>query len=600
MDSTVLSALNDLIFSSSGVWFLIGAILVWFMQAGFAMVETGFTRAKNAGNIIMKNLLDFCLGTIVFILLGAGLLMGEDALFGLVGIPNMGVFTDFAGYDWSTFFFNLVFCATTATIVSGAMAERTKFLSYCIYSLVISAVVYPIEAHWVWGGGWLTQEIAGVFYVDFAGSSLIHMVGGISSFIGALLLGPRRGKYLDKDGNPTLVRKQVKYVRAIPGHNLTVGALGCFILWFCWYGFNGAATSGMTQLAQVLVTTTVAAATGTISTMVFTWVKNKKPDVSMTLNGSLAGLVAVTAGCANVDVVGAFFIGLVAGVLVVVAVEVIDKKVHVDDPVGAIAVHGANGLWGTIAVGLFSTGINPVLDAETGAVLSEQKGLFYGGGFNMLGVQLLGIVCIAAWTIVCMIGLFRLLKHTVGLRVSRIEEIEGLDKHEHGLPSAYADFTPVPLAAEIIEAEGVPAAEPAGVTVTDMSAPAMPAVAESEQSVKMSKVVILTKQSKFEDLKQALNAIGVTGLTVTQVLGCGVQKGAGEYYRGVKMDMDLLPKVKVEVVVSKVPVADVVAAARKALYTGHIGDGKIFVYDVEDVVRVRTGESGYDALQDAE
>lgn len=600
MDSTVLSALNDLIFSSSGVWFLIGAILVWFMQAGFAMVETGFTRAKNAGNIIMKNLLDFCLGTIVFILLGAGLLMGEDALFGLVGIPNMGVFTDFAGYDWSTFFFNLVFCATTATIVSGAMAERTKFLSYCIYSLVISAVVYPIEAHWVWGGGWLTQEIAGVFYVDFAGSSLIHMVGGISSFIGALLLGPRWGKYLDKDGNPTLIRKQVKYVRAIPGHNLTVGALGCFILWFCWYGFNGAATSGMTQLAQVLVTTTVAAATGTISTMVFTWVKNKKPDVSMTLNGSLAGLVAVTAGCANVDVVGAFFIGLVAGVLVVVAVEVIDKKVHVDDPVGAIAVHGANGLWGTIAVGLFSTGINPVLDAETGAVLSEQKGLFYGGGFNMLGVQLLGIVCIAAWTIVCMIGLFQLLKHTVGLRVSRIEEIEGLDKHEHGLPSAYADFTPVPLAAEIIEAEGVPAAEPAGVTVTDMSAPAMPAVAESEQSVKMSKVVILTKQSKFEDLKQALNAIGVTGLTVTQVLGCGVQKGAGEYYRGVKMDMDLLPKVKVEVVVSKVPVADVVAAARKALYTGHIGDGKIFVYDVEDVVRVRTGESGYDALQDAE
>ena len=578
------------IFGSTGVWFLIGAILVWFMQAGFAMVETGFTRAKNAGNIIMKNLLDFCLGTIVFVLLGAGLLMGEDALFGLVGIPNLGVFTDFANYDWSNFFFNLVFCATTATIVSGAMAERTKFLSYCIYSLVISAVVYPIEAHLAWGGGWLstaeplfgtTGYFANVAYIDFAGSSLIHFVGGISSFIGALLLGPRWGKYLDKDGKPTLVRKEVKYVRAIPGHNLTVGALGVFILWFCWYGFNGAAASDMTQLAQILVTTTVATAASTVSTMIFTWVKNKKPDVSMTLNGSLAGLVAVTAGCAVVDVAGAFFIGVVAGILVDVAVEVIDKKFHVDDPVGAIAVHGANGLWGTIACGLFST----------------STGLFYTGSFAQLIVQLIGVVAIAAWTTACMIGLFQLLKHTVGLRVSKIEEIEGLDKHEHGLPSAYADFTPVPLAAEIIEAEGLPVAEPAGVPVTDT----MPAVTESaEEGAKLSKVVIVTKQSKFEDLKQAMNSIGVTGLTVTQVLGCGVQKGAGEYYRGVKMDMDLLPKVKVEVVVSKVPVADVIAAARKALYTGHIGDGKIFVYDVEDVVRVRTGESGYDALQDEE
>ena len=577
------------IFGSTGVWFLIGAILVWFMQAGFAMVETGFTRAKNAGNIIMKNLLDFCLGTIVFVLLGAGLLMGEDALFGLIGIPNLDMFSDFADYDWSTFFFNLVFCATTATIVSGAMAERTKFLSYCIYSLVISAVVYPIEAHWVWGGGWLTNEIAGVYYVDFAGSSLIHMVGGISSLIGAIILGPRTGKYLDKDGRPTLMRRDAKFVRAIPGHNLTVGALGVFILWFCWYGFNGAATSGMAQLSQVLVTTTVAAATGTISTMVFTWIKNKKPDVSMTLNGSLAGLVAVTAGCANVDIVGAFFIGLIAGILVDVAVEVLDKKLHVDDPVGAIAVHGVNGLWGTIAVGLFSTGINPVGD-------SAQKGLFYGGGFNMLGVQLLGIVCIAAWTTVCMIGLFLLLKKTVGLRASPIEEIEGLDKHEHGLVSAYANFAPVPLAAEMLDPDMT-------ITVADIPAakePAadIPAVRASSGKEKLSKVVIVAKQSRFDDLKAALNDIGVTGITVTQVLGCGVEKGASEYYRGVKVVMDLLPKVKVEVVVSKVPVSDVVEAARRALYTGHIGDGKIFVYDVDDVVRVRTGESGYDALQE--
>lgn len=567
------------IFGSTGVWFLIGAILVWFMQAGFAMVETGFTRAKNAGNIIMKNLMDFCLGTVVFVLLGAGLLMGEDALFGLVGIPNLGVFTDFANYDWSTFFFNLVFCATTATIVSGAMAERTKFLSYCIYSLVISAVVYPIEAHWVWGGGWLSQEILGVTYIDFAGSSLIHMVGGISSFIGALILGPRWGKYLDKDGKPTLDRKKAVHVRAIPGHNLTVGALGVFILWFCWYGFNGAAASDITQLAQILVVTTVATAAATCSTMIFTWIKNKKPDVSMTLNGSLAGLVAITAGCAVVDVVGAFFIGVIAGILVVVAVEFIDKKLHIDDPVGAIAVHGCNGLWGTIACGLFSV----------------STGLFYTWNFSQLVVQLLGIVCIAAWTIACMVALFQILKHTCGIRATKTEEIEGLDKHEHGLPSAYADFAAVPLAAEMLDPEGVPS-EPAGVTLVDTTAPALQQSSEADE--KLSKVVILTKQSKFEDLKQALAAIGVTGITVTQVLGCGVQKGAGEYYRGVKVDMDLLPKVKVEVVVSKVPVSDVIAAARKALYTGHIGDGKIFVYDVEDVVRVRTGETGYDALQD--
>lgn len=572
------------IYGSTGVWFLIGAILVWFMQAGFAMVETGFTRAKNAGNIIMKNLMDFCLGTIVFVLLGAGLMMGEDALFGLIGLPNLDLFSDFANYDWSTFFFNLVFCATAATIVSGAMAERTKFLSYCIYSLVISAIVYPIEAHWVWGGGWLAQEILGVTYIDFAGSSLIHMVGGISSFIGALILGPRWGKYLDKDGKPTLNRKEVKFIRAIPGHNLTIGALGVFILWFCWYGFNGAAASDITQLAKILVTTTVATASATCATMIFTWIRNKKPDVSMTLNGSLAGLVAITAGCAVVDVIGSFFIGVVAGILVVVAVEVVDKKFHVDDPVGAIAVHGCNGLWGTIACGLFST----------------STGLFYTGSFAQLAVQLIGIVAIAAWTIVCMIGLFQLLKHTVGLRASRVEETEGLDKHEHGLPSAYADFAAVPLAAEMLDPEGVPSPVE-GVPVLDTSAlSAAPELKQSGMNAKLTKVSILTKQAKFEELKTALAEIGVTGLTVTQVLGCGVQKGASEYYRGVKVDMDLLPKVKVEVVVSKVPVEQVVAAARKALYTGHIGDGKIFVYDVEDVVRVRTGESGYEALQDPE
>ena len=585
---------------SDGLFYVVGAVLVWFMQAGFAMVETGFTRAKNAGNIIMKNLMDFCLGTIVFVLLGFGLLYGTDTLGGLIGIPNLKIFSDFVSPEIAqVFFFNLVFCATTATIVSGAMAERTKFLSYCIYSLVISAIVYPIEAHWVWGRGWLSSALFGhATYVDFAGSSLIHMVGGISSIIGAFILGPRWGKYLDKDGKPTLVRKEVKYVRAIPGHNLTIGALGVFILWFCWYGFNGAATESVDQLAQVLVTTTIAAAAATCATMIFTWIKNKKPDVSMTLNGSLAGLVAITAGCANVDPIGAFFIGVVAGVLVVVAVEFIDKKLHVDDPVGAIAVHGANGLWGTLAVGLFSSAA--VCEANG---LTAQNGLFYGGGGWLLLTQFIGVLCIAAWTTLTMVCLFLLLKKTVGLRAAKIEEIEGLDKHEHGLPSAYADFAPVPLAAEILDGDvPAPVMEGAGVPVMDMSAPEMPAVSESKEApaAKMSKVVVVTKQSKFEDLKQALNKIGVTGLTVTQVLGCGVQKGASEYYRGVKVDMDLLPKVKVEVVVSKVPVAEVVDAARQALYTGHIGDGKIFVYDVEEVVRVRTGESGYDALQDAD
>ena len=575
-----------------GLWYVIGACLVWFMQCGFAMVESGFTRAKNAGNIIMKNLMDFCLGTIVFVLLGSGLLLGEDCLAGFIGIPNLDIITNFMDASVAqNFFFNLVFCATTATIVSGAMAERTKFASYCVYSLVISAIVYPIEAHWFWGGGWLSRLVIGdAKFVDFAGSVLIHMVGGASALVGAIILGPRWGKYLDKDGKPTIVRKEAKYVRAIPGHNITMGALGVFILWFCWYGFNGAAASTTDQMAQILVTTTIATAAATVATMAFTWIKNKKPDVSMTLNGSLAGLVAITAPCADVDPIGAFFIGVVAGILVVLAVEIIDKKLKIDDPVGAVAVHGVNGLWGGLAVGLFAS-----------EKVNGQSGLFYGGGVDLLAVQLIGIITILAWAVVTMTILFLILKHTMGLRASKVEEIEGLDRHEHGLPSAYPDFAAVPVASEFLDAEGVTAegAEVGvpGVEVIDMAAPAVQE--SSDGSAKLSKVVIITKQSKFEDLKKALAAIGVTGMTMTQVLGCGAQRGAAEYYRGVKVEMDLLPKVKVEVIVSKVPVSAVVDAARKALYTGHIGDGKIFVYDVEDVVRVRTGESGYDALQDA-
>ncbi len=568
------------------VWYLVGAALVFFMQAGFAMVETGFTRAKNAGNIIMKNLMDFCIGTVAFLLLGAGLLLGEDALFGLVGIPNFDWISQFTATAAegtnpyvSDFVFNLVFCATTATIVSGAMAERTKFLSYCIYSFIMSLFVYPIEAHWIWGGGWLAQN----GFHDFAGSCAIHMVGGTSALIGAIFLGPRLGKYTKgKDG-------KLK-VNAIPGHSLTLGALGCFILWFGWYGFNGAAAGNILSLGQIFMNTTIAPAVASCATMTYTWIKNKKPDVSMTLNGSLAGLVAITAPCDVVSPWAAAIIGAVAGILVVVGVETLDKKLHIDDPVGAVGVHFVNGIWGTLAVGLFA---DPAIAAVSGADMAS-GGLFITGSGLQLGWQVCGVVTVLAWTVALMTLTFFLLKKTVGLRVSKDEEIEGLDKCEHALPSAYADFTAVSLNSEILAAD-----EPEGVGVTVVNE-TTPAIAKPSTEAKLTKVVIVTRQNKLEELKDALKDIGVSGLTVTQVLGCGVQKGAPEYYRGVKVEMSLLPKIKVEIVVSKVPVQTVVETVRKTLYTGHIGDGKIFVYDVENVVKVRTGASGYDALQDEE
>lgn len=575
----ILNGVNRVIFGTEGVWFLIGAALVFFMQCGFAMVETGFTRAKNAGNIIMKNLMDFCIGTVVFMLLGFGLLCGEDALFGLVGIPNLDIFTNFAEFPWHNFVFNMVFCATTATIVSGAMAERTKFVSYCIYSLVISAVVYPIEAHWIWGGGWLSQ----LGFVDFAGSCAIHMVGGISAIIGAIILGPRIGKY-GKNGK----------VNAIPGHSLTLGALGVFILWFGWYGFNGAAAADGARLGQIFLTTTISPAIATCATMLFTWIKNGKPDVSMSLNGSLAGLVAITAPCADVDALGAAIIGLVAGILVVVAVEFIDIKLKIDDPVGAVAVHGANGMWGTLSVGLFATGNGQ----DLGHGGENVVGLFYGGGFAQLGIQALGVLAVAAWTIVTMIIVFQVIKHTVGLRATKDEEMKGLDVTEHGLVNAYADFMPIGVGTasldETFDVEGsVPVTQAVPVQLAGKYSVA-------SDGVKITKIDILLKQSKLEALKEEMDKLGITGMTVSQVLGCGAQKGKAEYYRGVAIESNLLPKMKVEIVVCKVPVKAVVDAAVKALYTGHIGDGKIFIYDVEDVVKVRTGETGYDAMQDVE
>ena len=566
------------------VWFLIGAALVFWMQAGFAMVEAGFTRAKNAGNIIMKNLMDFCIGTVVFIIIGFSLLLGED-LCGFIGEPGFDLFTKYENFDWSNFVFNLVFCATTATIVSGAMAERTKFLSYCIYSAIISALIYPIEAHWIWGGGWLAEK----GFHDFAGSCAIHMVGGIAALIGAKILGPRIGKFVRNE------KGKVTKVNAFPGHNLPLGALGVFILWFGWYGFNGAAATSTEQLGSIFVTTTIAPAVATVVCMIFTWIKYGKPDVSMCLNASLAGLVAITAGCDVVDATGAIVIGAVAGLLVVFGVWFLDYVLRIDDPVGAVAVHCLNGIWGTIAVGLFATTDAPGNDTVSG--------LFYGGGVEQLGTQALGFVTVAAWTAVTITITFLLIKVTIGLRVSEEEEITGLDSTEHGLPSAYAGFSIMDIAntmtMDVNENSSLgsddyetasPAAKEAAVKVSRMPVP----------DTGMYKVVIIAKLARYDVLKKAMNNLGVTGMTVTQVMGCGVQKGAGEMYRGVEMDVTLLPKVKVEVVVSKIPVENVIEAAKKALYTGHIGDGKIFVYPVEKVVKIRTGEEDYEALQDVE
>ena len=559
------------------VWFLIGAALVFWMQAGFAMVEAGFTRAKNTGNIIMKNLMDFCIGTVMFIIIGFSLLLGED-LIGLIGKPGFDIFTAYSNFDFSNFVFNLVFCATTATIVSGAMAERTKFLSYCVYSAIISALIYPIEAHWIWGGGWLSQ----MGFHDFAGSCAIHMVGGISALIGAKILGPRIGKF-KKDKSGKIVK-----VNAFPGHNIALGALGVFILWLGWYGFNGAAATSVEQLGSIFLTTTIAPAIATVVCMLFTWIKYGKPDVSMCLNASLAGLVAITAPCDVTDAFGATVIGAVAGLLVVFGVWLLDHKLRIDDPVGAVAVHCLNGIWGTLAVGLFATPSAP------GSTIT---GLFYGGGFGQLVLQLAGIGSVAVWTAVMITITFLIIKATIGIRASREEEIIGLDATEHGLPSAYAGFAMHP---DYAPESGAPVAVTGDVPVAEAIPVKKVPTFDEGTGPKYTKIEIVLKESKFDVLKNALMNIGITGMTVSHVLGCGIQKGKPEYYRGVQVEANLLPKVQVDIVVCAVPVRDVIETAKKVLYTGHIGDGKIFVYDVENVVKIRTGEEGYDALQDVE
>ncbi len=597
MELTLQSIMEQVSGQVFGVWFLIGAALVFWMQAGFAMVETGFTRAKNAGNILMKNLMDFCIGTCTFILIGFSLLLGEDML-GLIGKPGLDIFTAYEGFDWSNFVFNLVFCATTATIVSGAMAERTKFLSYCIYSAVISALIYPIEAHWVWGGGWLAQ----MGFHDFAGSACIHMVGGICALIGAKLLGPRIGKFTrEKDGS-------IK-VGAFPGHSLPLGALGVFILWLGWYGFNGAAAVTVEELGSIFLTTTIAPAIATVVCMVFTWIKYGKPDVSMCLNASLAGLVAITAPCDVCDATGSIIIGAVAGLLVCFGVWFLDNKLRIDDPVGAVAVHCLNGIWGTIAVGLFATPTAPAFARGVGDGVSfganqiAGAGLFYGGGFRQLGLQLLGVAAIIVFTAVTITVTFLLIRKAVGLRVSEEEEIIGLDATEHGLASAYSGFSIMDVSGtmemSVNENTNLGSDEYASASDVKRRA-AVPVTVLPETNSGIHKVVIIAKLSRYDKLRTALNDLGVTGMTVTQVMGCGIQKGAGEKYRGVEIDATLLPKVKLEVVVSSIPVENVIETAKKALYTGHIGDGKIFVYNVEQVVKVRTGETGFDALQDVE
>ena len=586
MSEEIRKALDGELFA---VWFLIGAALVFWMQAGFAMVEAGFARAKNAGNILMKNLMDFCIGCCMFILIGFGLLLGED-IMGFIGAPGFDIFTNYAGFDWSNFVFNLVFCATTATIVSGAMAERTRFLSYCVYSGVISALIYPVEAHWIWGGGWLAR----LGFHDFAGSCAIHMVGGIAAIVGAKMVGPRIGKFeKDKEG-------RITKVNAFPGHNIVVGALGVFILWLGWYGFNGAACTSVDQLASVFVTTTIAPSIATVVCMIFTWIKYGKPDVSMCLNASLAGLVAITAPCDVTDAFGAIVIGAVSGLIVCFGVWFLDNKLHIDDPVGAVAVHMMNGIWGTLATGLFATTSAPGND--------ELAGLFYGGGFKLLTIQFIGFVSVAAWTFITMAVVFSVIKAVFGLRVSEEEEIEGLDVMEHGLTSAYAGFSIVDMTEASMVAnentnlgvgeyeEASPALRRAAVPVENVSAITEGTSLESG----IHKVVIITKLSRYDKIKRALNTLGITGITVTQVTGCGIQKGTGQMYRGVEVDLTLLPKIKLEVVVSGIPVESVIETAKKTLYTGKIGDGKIFVYPVSKVVKIRTGEEDFEALQDVE
>ena len=568
------------------LWVFLAAILVFFMNLGFASVEAGMARAKNTVNILSKNFIVFAVSSLGYMLLGWGLMFGGDNP--IVGTENLFILgnADLSFYDetlttnvpfWGKFFFQLVFCGTAATIVSGAVAERIKYVSFIIFSFVLTLVIYPIVGHWVWGGGWL----ADLGFMDFAGDTVVHSLGGWSALAGAMILGPRIGKY-DKNGKP----------RAIPGHNMSLAVIGLFVLWLGWFGFNPGSTMSFQHpddVMYILMTTNTSAIAAVITSTIASWVFIGKPDLGMTINGCLAGLVAVTGGCAYVSIRDSLIIGAIAGVIVVFAVMFFDR-VKVDDPVGATSVHLCCGVFGTICVGLFAQ--------EGVTTLSVRNGLFYGGGAELLGTQLLGIVVVGVFSFVSSALIWLALKHTIGIRVTREEEMAGLDIGEHG-NRAYPDFMP---AVESIDyaLEGALAEPAAEVSVEEAVPVKKVPTFEEGTGPKFTKVEIICKEAKLESLKNAMIGIGITGMTVSHVLGCGVQKGKPEYYRGIPVEASLLPKVQVDIVVSKVPVRTVIETAKKVLYTGHIGDGKIFVYDVENVVKVRTGEEGYDALQDVE
>lgn len=568
------------------LWVFLAAVLVFFMNLGFASLEAGMARSKNTVNILSKNFIVFAVSSLGFMLLGWGLMFGGDNPF--LGTQHLFILgeSDLSFYDdtltsnvpfWGKFFFQLVFCGTAATIVSGAVAERIKYITFIVFSFVLTLVIYPIVGHWVWGGGWL----ADLGFLDFAGDTVVHSLGGWAALAGALVLGPRIGKY-DKDGKP----------RAIPGHNMSLAVIGLFVLWLGWFGFNPGSTMSFQNPADVmhiLMTTNTSAIAAVLTATAASWLLLGKPDLGMTINGCLAGLVAITGGCAYISIGNSLLIGAVAGVLVVFAVLFFDRA-KVDDPVGATSVHLCCGVFGTLCVGLFAQ--------EGVTTLSTRNGLFYGGGAGLLGTQLLGIAAVGAFVFAASLVLWWVLKKTMGIRVTREEEIAGLDIGEHG-NHAYPDFVP---AVESIDysAEGTEP-EPVGAVPVAEAVPVKEAAPAGERGTpKITKVEIICKESRLEALKAAMTSIGITGMTVSHVLGYGIQQGKPEYYRGAPVEANLLPKVQVDIVVSKVPVPTVVATAKKVLYTGHIGDGKIFVYDVENVVKVRTGEEGYDALQDVE
>lgn len=625
----VAAVASKALFGSNYVWIMICAFLVFFFQCGFAMVETGFIRSKNAAHTITMNFMVFLVGAIGYFLIGfalqmggsggaAGLGSGGAALNALLSIPGLGGILGYKGfgligtYDagiYALFFFQMVFMDTTVTIPTGAMAERVKYSAVVITSFFISIILYPLFANWVWGGGWLATlgKTFGLGHgvVDFAGSAVVHSMGGMLALSGAIVLGPRIGKFR-KDGT----------ARAFPGHNIPMAIIGTIILFFCWFAFNAGSTLSASdfRLSVVATNTMIAGAIGGLVAMFYMWIKFGKPDPSMTANGTLAGLVAVTAPCAFINAVSALIIGAVAGILVCLAVPFIENKLKLDDPVGAISVHGVNGFWGMLAVGLFADGTyGDGLNGVSGGV----RGLLFGDASQLLA-QLVSLAVLIVWGFGVSLVFFKILDKVWGLRISPEDELEGLDLPEMGvlaypdsvraaseLDYDMADNAPIPQLARFnhrLATGGALYAAPKMSNVPlDRAVPVeliTQPVSMMASDVKITKIDIITKQSKFEVLKEAMNDIGIAGMTVTQVLGCGIQKGKTEYYRGVEKEINLLPKVQVAIVVSKVPVRKVIETAKKVLYTGHIGDGKIFVYDVENVIRVRTGEEGYDALQD--